>query len=84
MGGRIQRVYCLSLIHILHLIETLGGWRSRAMIAHYLRLCKTLFLHYKGRVRCWLPFNEINMILHAPFLGAGICFEAGEKKEQVT
>ena len=67
----------------MHLIQTLGGWRSRAMIEHYLRLCKTLFLHFKGRVRCWLPFNEINMILHAPFLGAGICFEAGENKEQV-
>ena len=46
----------------MHLIQTLGGWRSRAMIEHYLRLCKTLFLHFKGRVRYWLPFNEINMI----------------------
>ncbi len=34
-------------------------------------------------MRYWLTFNEINMILHAPFLGAGLCFEPGEDEEQV-
>ncbi|MGN1406072.1 MAG: family 1 glycosylhydrolase, partial [Erysipelotrichaceae bacterium] len=32
----------------------------------------------------WLTFNEINMLLHLPFMGAGILFEEGENKDQVT
>lgn len=34
-------------------------------------------------MKYWLPFNEINMILHAPFMGAGLCFEEGENEEKV-
>ncbi len=67
----------------MHLIETYGGWRNRKLIDFYKRLCKVLFTRYKGLVKYWLTFNEINMILHAPFLGAGICFEEGENEEQV-
>lgn len=68
----------------VHLIETYGGWRNRQMITFYERLVRVLFTRYKGLVRYWLTFNEINMILHAPFLGAGIVFETDEDKAQVT
>lgn len=67
----------------MYLIETYGGWRNRKMIAFYERLCRTLFTRYKGKVKYWLTFNEINMILHAPFMGAGLYFEEGENQEQV-
>ena len=53
------------------------------MIDLYERLVRTLFTRFKGLVRYWLTFNEINMILHAPFIGAGLCFEPGENKRQV-
>ena len=53
------------------------------MLEFYERLCRTLFTRYKGLVKYWLTFNEINMILHAPFMGAGLCFEEGENEEQV-
>ncbi len=65
------------------LIQKCGGWRSRDMITYYLRLCKVLFNRFREDVTYWLTFNEINMILHAPFLGAGICFEEGENEMQV-
>ena len=65
------------------LIEKYGGWRSRKMIGFYLRLCEVLFVRYREYVTHWLTFNEINMILHAPFLGAGLCFDEGENEEQV-
>ena len=42
-----------------------------------------MYHRYKGLVNYWLTFNEINMILHAPFMGAGLCFEEGENEEQV-
>lgn len=67
----------------IHLIEKYGGWRSREMIDFYLHLCDVLFTHYKDYVTHWLTFNEINMILHAPFMGAGIYFENGENEEQI-
>ncbi|OUO33903.1 6-phospho-beta-glucosidase [Olsenella sp. An293] len=67
----------------MHLIEEYGGWRNRKMIEFYERLCRVLFTRYKGLVRYWLTFNEINMILHAPFMGAGICFEPGEDHDAI-
>lgn len=67
----------------MHLIEAYDGWRNRKVIEFYERLCKVIFNRYKGLVKYWLTFNEINMILHAPFMGAGLYFEEGENQEQV-
>ncbi|MGT2775585.1 6-phospho-beta-glucosidase [Streptococcus hyovaginalis] len=67
----------------MHLIEEYGGWRNRKIIEFYERLCQVIFNRYKGLVKYWLTFNEINMILHAPFMGAGLYFEEGENQEQV-
>lgn len=67
----------------MYLIEKYGAWRNRKMITFYEKLCRTLFTRYKGLVHYWITFNEINMILHAPFMGAGICFEEHENEEKV-
>ena len=67
----------------MYLIEHYGGWRNRKLIDFYGNLCQVIFNRYKGLVKYWLTFNEINMILHAPFMGAGICFEEGENQEEV-
>lgn len=67
----------------MHLVTEYGGWRNRKMLEFYERLCRTLFTRYKGLVKYWLTFNEINMILHAPFMGAGLYFEEGENETQV-
>lgn len=65
------------------LIQKYGGWRNRCMIDFYLHLCEVLFERFRGKVHYWLTFNEINMILHAPFMGAGIYFEEGEDEEKI-
>lgn len=57
------------------LIRSIGAWKSREMIHYYLKLCRTLFEHYQGLVKYWITFNEINMILHAPFMAAGIILD---------
>lgn len=67
----------------MHLVKEYGAWRSRELVGFYENLCRTLFTRYKGLVKYWLTFNEINMILHAPFMGAGLYFEPGENEEQV-
>ncbi len=67
----------------LHLTRTIGSWRSREMVGHYLHYCEILFRRYKGLVHYWIPFNEINIILHSPFMAAGITFAPGEKEEKI-
>ena len=67
----------------IHLIKEYGGWRNRKLIDFYKNLATTIFTRYKGLVKYWLTFNEINMILHLPFMGAGLVFEEGENKEAV-
>lgn len=67
----------------IHLIKAYGGWRNRQLIEFYQRLVTVLFTRFKGLVKYWLTFNEINMILHAPFIGGGIVFEPGDNEEQI-
>lgn len=67
----------------IYLIKEYGGWRNRKLIDFYKNLATTIFTRYKGLVKYWLTFNEINMILHLPFMGAGLVFEEGENKEAV-
>lgn len=44
-----------------------GGWENRQVVDFYLRFCKTLFATFKRKVKYWITFNEINMILAVPF-----------------
>lgn len=56
----------------LHLAETYDGWTDRRLIGFYERYARTLFERYGARVKYWLTFNEINSLLHAPFMSGGI------------
>lgn len=67
----------------MHLIKEYGGWKNRKVIKFYENLCHAIFNRYKGLVEYWLTFNEINMILHAPFMGAGLYFEEDENEEEI-
>lgn len=42
------------------LTEKYNGWASRELIDLYVKYAKTLFKRYKGKVKYWLTFNEIN------------------------
>ena len=56
----------------LYLAETYNGWTDRRMIGFYERYVRTVFKRYRGKVKYWLTFNEINSLLHAPFMSGGI------------
>jgi len=56
----------------LHLAETYDGWTDRRLIGFYETYARTLFERYGSRVTYWLTFNEINSLLHAPFMSGGI------------
>ena len=42
------------------LVEKYNGWESRELIDLYFNYAKTLFDRFKGKVKYWLTFNEIN------------------------
>lgn len=66
----------------LHLAEQYGGWTNRALIGFYERYARTLFERFGSRVKYWLTFNEINSLLHAPFMSGGIPIPEGGVPEQ--
>lgn len=42
------------------LTEKYNGWASRKLIDLFLKYCHAVFTRYKGKVKLWLTFNEIN------------------------
>jgi 6-phospho-beta-glucosidase len=54
------------------LVKNYGSWRNRKMVSFFETYAKTLFKRYKDKVKYWMTFNEINMLLHLPFVGAGL------------
>ena len=67
----------------LALADKYGSWKNRKLIDCFVHYCDAIFRRFKGKVKYWITFNEINMLLHLPFMGAGILFEEGENVNQV-
>ncbi|SDN60863.1 6-phospho-beta-glucosidase [Actinomyces ruminicola] len=66
----------------LHLAEAYNGWADRRMIGFFERYARTLFERYGKRVKYWLTFNEINSVLHEPFMSGGINTPKDQLREQ--
>lgn len=64
----------------LGLAKKYDGWRSRKLIGFYENYVRTIFIRYKDKVKYWLTFNEINSLIHAPFMSGGIM----TPKEELT
>ena len=65
----------------LTLVREYGSWRNRKLVEFFERYATTCFERYKGKVKYWMTFNEINatMILgRNPYHQAGIVLEEGE------
>jgi 6-phospho-beta-glucosidase len=56
----------------LALAENYNGWVSRDLIGFYERYARVLFDRYRSKVKYWLTFNEINSVLHEPFMSGAI------------
>jgi 6-phospho-beta-glucosidase len=48
----------------IYLIEKYGDWQDRIFIEYFVKYAETVFTEYKGLVRYWLTFNEINNTLN--------------------
>ena len=80
----LEKYEIVPLVTISHyemplaLSEKYGGWTDRKLIDLYLKFADTVFRRYKDRVKYWITFNEINMIIHAPFNGGGLLPKDGK------
>ncbi|MBE5984473.1 MAG: glycoside hydrolase family 1 protein [Paenibacillaceae bacterium] len=66
----------------LNLSIQYDGWINRDMISFYERYVRTIFKRFGGKVKYWLTFNEINSVLHEPFLSGGIYTDKSKLKKQ--
>lgn len=76
----------ITLCHFdipLYLVEQYGAWQDRRVVELYVKYCGALFRRFKGKVKFYLTFNEINMLLHMPFVGAGLIIDDKEKENQI-
>ena len=69
----------------LALVKNYGGWRSRKLIDLAVKYAETVFTRYKGKVKYWMTFNEINSLFIAkiPWHQAGIIYREDENKINV-
>ena len=56
----------------LALSKNYNGWANRKLIGFYENYVRCVFERYKNKVKYWLTFNEINSVLHEPFMSGGI------------
>lgn len=56
----------------LSLAARFNGWDSRYLVDQYVKYVRTCFESYKGLVKYYLTFNEINLVEAAPYVTAGL------------
>lgn len=75
----IEPLVTLSHYEIpLNLCRKYDGFRSRKVVDCFARYVKTVAERYHTRVKYWLTFNEVNVSLISPLLGAGVMTPKGE------
>ncbi|MGG6796215.1 UNVERIFIED_CONTAM: 6-phospho-beta-glucosidase [Streptococcus canis] len=60
------------------LVREYGGWKNRKVIDFFVHYAETVFKRYKGKVKYWLTFNEINILGMTGYLSGGLLFEDGK------
>ena len=80
----IEPVVTLSHYEMpLHLVKEYGSWRSRKLVDFFVNFAKVCFDRYKGKVKYWMTFNEINTIVRPdPWRCAGIEYSEDEDRNQ--
>lgn len=81
--AQIEPIVTLSHFELpQHLVTTYGGWNSRHTLKAFVHYATTVMTLFQSDVTYWIPFNEMNMILHIPFIGGGLTFKQGENLHQ--
>ena len=84
----IEPVITLSHFEMpYHLVKRYGGWLNRKVVDFFVRFSEVVLERYKGKVKYWMTFNEINNQRNwkYPLFGyccSGVVFTDHEKPEQ--
>lgn len=71
----IEPIVTISHFEIpIHLVEKYNGWESREVVDLFVKFSEVVMERFSKKVTYWIPFNEMNMVLHIPFIGGGIKF----------
>lgn len=65
-------------------LKKYGFWEGREVVEHYVKYAKTVMEYFKGRVRYWLTFNEINVMSTMPWNAGGIALDASEEVKMIA
>ena len=65
------------------LYEKYNGWADRRLIKMFEKYARTVFERYKDKVKYWLTFNEINILLVLPYMGGSMSVEGSENALQL-
>lgn len=77
----------VTMIHYelpIALTEKYNGWESPEVIGLFTKYTKVLLDEYKDKVKHWIVFNEINMMLASPFTGGGLFLKKAKKNRLST
>lgn len=90
LKNNIEPVITLSHFEMpYNLVKKYGGFRSRKVVDYFVEFAKTVFIRYKGKIKYYLTFNEINNQMNyqddlMPFVNSGIIFKDNEDRLQVV
>jgi len=62
----------------VEIVKKLNGWENPKMIDLFLKYSQTLLDHFHDRVKYWICFNEISMLVSSPYTGGGILSECSK------
>ncbi len=68
----------------LHLVIAYNGWTNRRLIDLFENYATTVFKRYRGKVKYWLTFNEINCMEFVPFIAGGVINPTLQNKAQAA
>ncbi|WP_107996077.1 glycoside hydrolase family 1 protein [Trichococcus paludicola] len=81
----IEPLVTLSHYEIpLALVQKYNGWADRRVVEFFVHYAETVFNRYKGKVKYWLTFNEINISTLSPYIGSGVLIDEVEHKEETV
>ena len=85
----IEPVITLSHFEMpYNLVKKYGGFRNRKVVDFFCKYAQTVFERYKGKIKYYLTFNEINNQMSynedlMPYVNSGLLFEEGEDRLKV-
>lgn len=66
------------------MFKKFGSWLHRDAIDCFVRYCETVFKRYNGKVKYWLPINEINTMTDCPWWAGAISEDASYKERMIA